>query len=51
MHKYVNSANNGAKEMEFGLLDSGEDGEHSGVGLVEKSRIFAMQNDFFRGQF
>ncbi len=35
--------------MEFGSLDGGENGEHSGVGRVEISKIFAMQDVFFFG--
>ena len=31
--------------MKFGLLD-GRDGEHNGVGLVERSNIFEMHGDF-----
>ena len=29
-----NGANIGAKEMESGLIDGGDDGEYSGVGFV-----------------
>ena len=29
--------------MEFGLFDGGNDGEHSGVYLVETSNIFVAQ--------
>ena len=32
--------------MTFGVLDSGEGGEYSGVGFVEMSEIFAMQDVF-----
>ena len=32
--------------MEFGLSDGGEDFEYSGVGLVEISKIFEMQDAF-----
>ena len=33
--------------MDFGSFDGGEDGECNGVGLVEVSGIFAMQDDYF----
>ncbi len=33
----------GAK-LTFGLFDSRVDGEHSGVGLVDISKIFAMRD-------
>ncbi len=39
MHKQANSANNCAREMEFGWLHGGEDRNHSGVGLFEISRM------------
>ena len=32
--------------MECGLLDSGDGGEHDGIGLVEISNARAMQNNF-----
>ena len=35
--------------MEFGQLDGGDDGEHSGVSFVEISRIFATQDALFYG--
>ena len=38
-HKDI-SANIGAGEMEFGSFDSGDDGEHGGVGLVEINEIY-----------
>ena len=33
--------------MEFGFFDGGDDGELTSVGLVEISKIFMMQGDFF----
>ena len=33
--------------MEFDLFDGGDDVEHNGIGLVEISKIFVMQDDFF----
>ncbi len=42
--RFTNSTNNG--EMEFGLLDDGEDCEHNGVGFTKISKIVAMQDDF-----
>ena len=35
--------------MTFSLLGGGEDGEDSGVGNVEISEIFEMQDAFFFG--
>ena len=35
--------------MGFGFYDRGEDGEHSDVGLVKMSEIFAAQDDFYDG--
>ena len=32
MHRYTNSASNGAGEIDFGLFDGGDDGEHKVVG-------------------
>ncbi len=40
------SVNNGARKMEFGSLDDGEDGEHNDVGFVEISKILTLQNAF-----
>ena len=37
--------------MESVLLDGGEDAEHIGVGYVETSRIFLMQDAFFSGMY
>ena len=34
-------------EIKFVSFDGGDDGEHNGVGLVDISKIFAMQDDFF----
>ena len=35
--------------MEFGSLDVGKGGEHSGVSFVDPSKIFAMQDCFVYG--
>ena len=32
--------------MEFGFIDSGNNSEHSNVGLVEIPEIFVTQDDF-----
>ena len=32
--------------MDIGLFDGEGGGEHNGVGLVQISKIFAMQDDF-----
>ena len=42
--KQANFRNIGAREILFDSLDGGEDGEHTGVSLVEISTILAMQN-------
>ena len=34
-------------EMEFSLLDGGNDDKHNGVGLAEVSKIFVMNDDLF----
>ena len=44
MLKEANSANNGARRIEYGSFASMEDLEHSGV---EKSDIFAILNKCF----
>ena len=45
--KYVDFANNGTiKEMELGLLDGGEDAEHTGVGFVDISIIILFEADW-----
>ena len=49
MHKSGNSANNGVRRLKFGLFDSGDNGEHNGVSLVEISKIFVTQHNFFFG--
>ena len=36
-------------EMEFGLYDSREDGEHNDVSMMEISNIFEIQCDSFDG--
>ena len=33
--------------MEFGSVNGGDDGEHSGVGFVDISKIFVMQVSIF----
>ena len=42
--KYTNFGNNVTRKIVFGLTDGGDDGEHSGAGAVEISKIVAMQN-------
>ncbi len=34
-----------AREVKFGFLDSGEDGEHDGVGVVEVSEIYVIHDE------
>ena len=36
-------------EVNFGLFDGREDGEHNGVGLEEIGNIFVIQGDVFIG--
>ena len=40
---------NDATEVKFASFDGAGDGGHSGVGLVEISKMFATQVDFFNG--
>ena len=47
MHKYTKSAKNNVRELKLSLSDSGDDGECSGVGLMEIHGIFVIQDDFF----
>ena len=42
--KSANFSNNGAKELECGSLNGGDDGEYNG--FVKISQIFAKQEDF-----
>ena len=35
--------------MIFGSFDSRDHGEHEGDGLVERSKIFVIQDEFFSG--
>ena len=44
------TSNNGAREMELGPFDGGEDGEYNGVGFSEISQVFPMQNAYFFGK-
>ena len=37
---------NCARDMEFGSFENREDGEYSGVGVVETSNVFVMHVDF-----
>ena len=39
MAKWVNSSNDGNRDMKFGSFDSGKYGEYSGAGLVEIFKI------------
>ena len=41
-----NSAYNGAREIGFGWLDDGKDGEYGDAGIVKLSDIFGMRNMF-----
>ncbi len=36
--------------MKFGPMDGAEDEEYMGVGLVERSQFFRMQNVFIHGK-
>ena len=45
MHKWANSANEGAREAKCDLFDGGE-GDEQNVGLVEIPEIFVMNNNF-----
>ena len=47
MVKYANSANNDAREVEFGSLDCGEDDKHNGVAYVEISIISVIHDTLF----
>ena len=47
--KQVNFDDNHARGMEFDSYDGGDDYELTSVGLVEISKIFAMQIIFFSG--
>ena len=38
--------NNGAREMEFSLLNGGDVGEYSGVGFVKMYKILGMHANF-----
>ena len=44
-----NISNDGAREMEFGSLDGGEDGKYSGVSFVVISKIFSVHDASFLG--
>ena len=41
----ASSTNNNAREMGFNLFDGRDDWGHSGVGLVEISKLFTVQGD------
>ncbi len=43
----ANFSYNGAAEGKFGSFDSGDDGEHNAVGLVEMLEIYAVQSSCF----
>ncbi len=47
MAKEGNFFNNWLTDMEFGLIDGGEDDEHKRVRLMVISKIFVTQGDFF----
>ena len=48
--KSAYSANDGARELQFGLLDSRDDGEHDGVDSVELLKISATHDKCFYGK-
>ena len=41
--------NNGTREVRLGSFDVEQDGEHTGVGFAQISRIFATQGALFFG--
>ena len=47
MHNIANASNNDPREVKLFLFDGWYDGEHSGIGSMEISNIFATQDDFF----
>ena len=47
IHKYADSANYGARDVDFGSFDGAQDGEHNCVGFLVILDISAMQNEFF----
>ncbi len=48
--KQANFRSNGARYMEFGLLDSGDKGGYNGVGFDEVSQILATQASLFSSE-
>ena len=47
LNKQGNFEGNGARQVNFGSFDDRSDGEHNVLGLVQKSKISATQEDFF----
>ena len=47
MHNKANSANYGTSAMQFDSFAGGCDGEYNGAGVVEISKLLAMQDDLF----
>ncbi len=47
MQNGAKPVNNGARVVKFASFDGRNGGEHNGVGLVDTSKIFAMQDNFF----
>ena len=43
------STSNNAKEVKFGMFESGPDGNHSDIGFVVTSTTFVMQDESFFG--
>ena len=41
---HTRTANNGARETDFGLLDGGQGGEQIGSGFAELSEIYATRD-------
>ena len=48
--KQANFSNNGAREIEFGSPDGGDDSEYIDIGFVERSNVFGMQEAFVLDQ-
>ncbi len=49
LDEWASLGNTGAREMEFVLLDGGEDGKYSGFGFVEISKVIATRDAFIVG--
>ena len=46
MRRQANSANNGVRQIQFGLLDGKDYGKHNTVGFVKTAQVFATQELF-----